>query len=125
MIKTKNLLIDKIGICLSVTCGLHCAATMIFLTFGTMELAKFLENEILEMTFKIGVLLLGIVAFLPQLFIAKNYYPLIIFMVGLGLLWSADSMTFWLRFISLVIGTSMIVGAHALNIRQKFKRRKC
>lgn len=112
-------LVDKLGICLSLTCGLHCLITIALLAIGSLKLHAIFESEILEAIVSIGVLVVGVVAFIPQLVVTRNFYLPAIFAIGFVLLKVSESMQLWVQVPMLVAGVSMIILAHFKNIKHK------
>ncbi|MEL6556948.1 MAG: MerC domain-containing protein [Bacteroidota bacterium] len=112
-------LVDKLGICLSFTCGLHCLITIALLAFGSLKLHAMFESELLETVVSLGVLIVGAIAFIPRLIVTRNFYLPLIFTVGFILLKMSESMDLWVQIPMLVIGVFMIILAHFKNIKDK------
>ncbi|MGB3467851.1 MAG: MerC domain-containing protein [Cyclobacteriaceae bacterium] len=120
MMKIKpSLLIDRLGILLSFSCGIHCASSLIFLLLGAVEIHLFIENEIMESILTILVFILGMVSFLPQAITRRQYLLLLLFIAGFSLLKVSENMTLWIRLPMLASGVLLIISAHYRNLRLK------
>jgi len=115
----KTELVDKLGICLSLTCGLHCLITISLLAFGALKFHSFFENELVEMLMSVGVLIIGLIAFLPKLIAQRNFTLITIFIVGFLLLKFSEEMNLWIKIPMLIAGVTLIIIAHYLNIKLK------
>lgn len=124
MIKN-NLILDRLGICLSICCGVHCLATTFFLAAGALEMFNLIFNEKFELAMSIGLLLIGMVAMLPQLVVQRTYGLLGLFTSGFVLLKIGEEMTVpWMQVILLTTGVLALTSAHYLNIKSKRKHAK-
>jgi hypothetical protein len=121
----KNLWIDKLGICLSFCCGIHCLVTVFLITLGTSELSYLLLHHKVDNLMSVAIILIGVIALLPTLIIHKNYGLIGLFLLGFIVLKVGDAFTnIWLKSLAIIIGTVMIIGTHYFNFRKKVKHVK-
>ncbi len=119
-VNKKKLWLDKLGICLSVCCGVHCLATVLFLAIGTTEIWYFIENEQVENLMSIGVLLIGIFALFPSLIAHRSYGLIGLFTLGFVVLKTSELISnIYMKSALLTIGVLLIIGTHYLNIKNK------
>ncbi len=116
--------LDKIGVCASALCALHCAVTpVLFVLVGSLGALSFLENEFLETlligtTLVIGCISIGI-AYIKH----RKHHIAWLFVSGLLLLLGAEMATLlWVSVSSSIIGGLLIACAHVQNL--KFKAQK-
>ncbi|TRX59183.1 MerC domain-containing protein [Fulvivirga sp. M361] len=118
----KSVFIDKLGICLSLCCGIHCLSTTIFVAIGALELFDLAVNEKLEFAMSCGILLIGVAALLPQLIAQRTYGLMALFIGGFILVKTSENMTtLWTQLTLLSLGILAITGAHYFNIKSKRK----
>lgn len=121
----KNLWIDKLGICLSFCCGIHCLVTVFLISLGTSELSYLLVHHKVDNLMSLAIILIGVIALLPTLIIHKNYELIGLFLLGFIVLKVGDAFTnIWLKSLIIIIGTVMIIGTHYFNFRKKAKHVK-
>ncbi|QSE98911.1 MerC domain-containing protein [Fulvivirga lutea] len=118
----KSIWIDKLGICLSLCCGVKCLVTTIILGLGTFDIFNFILNEQVELAISASLLLIGITAMLPQFIIHHNYGFMGLFIGGFVLLKISENITMlWVQLVLLFLGVLVIIGAHYLNLKSKRK----
>lgn len=118
----RSTMIDKLGICLSVTCGLHCIASIVVLSLGVFDLYATLENEMLELGLTSVIFIVGLLAFIPQVVHQRNFTLIGSFVVGFALLKVSEHLTVTIRIPLLIIATILMIYPHFVNIRLKLKR---
>lgn len=111
--------LDKIGMCTSIFCGIHCLITPILLIWLPFAGLAFLETK----GFELGLLILSIfIATLSLVFSFfkrhRNSFPLVL--AGIGFVFFISGKVIELEIIEIlfsVIGGGFIVLAHYRNIR--------
>ena len=118
----KSVFIDKLGICLSLCCGIHRLSAAIFVAIGVLELIDFAINSKLEFAMSCGILLIGVVALLLQLIAQRTYGLMALFTGGFILVKTSENMTtLWIQLTLISLGVLAITGAHYFNIKSKRK----
>ncbi len=118
--KSQSAKIDRVGICLSICCGIHCLISISLLTIGTLGVVGLAVNERIEVVISLAILFVGITAILPNMVRDRNYTLMSLFISGFVLLKISDSVeSSWMQYGLLSIGIVMIITAHYLNLRSK------
>lgn len=115
-----NINSDKIGICVSFFCLVHCLSIPLFLLFGFDSILRFIDQEWLEWSIIIFALCIGVVSFLGGFMAHKQHFISVLFVAGFLLLVNGESITNTLTSISLSIsGVLVIIYAHVQNLKWK------
>ncbi len=112
-------LLDKIGICTSSVCIVHCALLPLFLIFGSTSTGMLLEIEWLETLILSLAAIIGAVTFTTGYIRHKKSFVPILFISGLMLLINGEMISFtWLATIVTLLGSFVIIYAHYENVKQ-------
>ena len=112
--------IDRLGMCASALCIMHCIAVPILLIFGVDSLLWWLEQEALEL-FLIGLsLTIGLVSFAAGYLRHKQHFVPVLFVAGFLLLVNGESVGHgWVAVGLSVSGALVIAFAHVENLKWK------
>ena len=122
MTKKNTLIIDKIGICTSVICILHCLAMPIFLILGLDSLLLVLDQEWVELTIILLALIIGVSAFGRGFARHRQHFVPVLFIAGFLLLVNGESVeNTWLKVGLSVAGAMVVAYAHYHNFLLKKK----
>ena len=113
-------LADKIGICTSVICMIHCLAIPIFLIFGFESLLSLFDQEWLELSIICFALAIGLISFLGGFLKHRHHHVVVLFIAGFLLLINGESIEQTSGSVSLTLaGAFVIAYAHYQNLRLK------
>ena len=113
---------DKIGICTSVICLIHCLSIPLFFAFGFDSLIRLVDQEWVELMIIICALIIGIFAFLSGFLKHRQHFVPVLFLSGFLLLINGESVErMWLSLLLSITGALIIAYAHVQNL--KWKRR--
>lgn len=111
---------DKIGICTSAICMLHCLAIPLFLLFGLDTAISFIDQEWIEWTIIACALAIGIVAFGRGFLNHRQHFVPVLFVAGFLLLVNGESVAHeWISLSLSVAGALVIAYAHVQNLKWK------
>lgn len=120
MTKKNTLNIDKIGMCTSVVCILHCLAMPMFLILGLDSLLLILDREWVELGIILLALIIGISAFGSGFVRHRQHFVPVLFIAGFLLLINGESVeNAWLKVGLSVAGAMVIAYAHYHNFQLK------
>jgi len=115
-----KILLDKIGMCTSAICMVHCLAIPLFLIFGLDSSLRFIDQEWIEMTLILSALIIGLVSFLGGFLAHRQHFIPVLFISGFLLLVNGESVADTLISVILsVAGAAVILYAHTQNLRWK------
>ncbi len=118
--KTIAITLDKIGICTSIICMLHCAVVPVVLILGADSLLWFTELEWVEHLVIGCSLLIGLLSFIGGYRKHGQHFVPVLFIAGFLLLVSSDSIVSdWLAVLLSVAGALIIIYAHLENMKWK------
>jgi len=120
MSKKNAVALDKIGICTSVFCMVHCLAVPVLFILGMDTLLLAVDQEWVEMTI-IGVsLLIGLIAFMGGYLRHRQHFILVLFVAGFLLLVNGEAVAgSWQSLGLSIAGAATIAYAHFQNLRWK------
>lgn len=111
--------LDRVGIVVSTLCAAHCALAPFAAALS--PLVGFVADERIEWALLIAVILVGVASLLPGLlFRHRDAKPLILFVVGIALLFAARLLSeeeATLELVAIVASATLIASAHLLNLR--------
>ena len=115
-----SLLADKLGMCTSFVCALHCLAIPIFLILGVDSALVLIDQEWIELTIIMLSFLIGFVSFLVGYVQHRQHFIPVLFLAGFLLIINGESVaSSWLAVILSVAGASIIAYAHFQNLKWK------
>lgn len=116
--------LDKVGVCTSSVCAVHCVLMpLVLVNAGSLGALAFLGNPILEWLILAVVLLVGAVAILPSFFKYRKVYVLVLFLAGLLLIINAEFVELIGSKISLAAAGGLLMAyAHYENLKLKTSR---
>ena len=115
-----SLFSDKLGICASVACLVHCLIVPFLLIIGFDVTLYSLDQEWIEMGFIFSSLLIGIYAFIKGFLSHRQHFVPVLFLAGFLLLVNGEKVANTLLAVILsVIGALIIVYAHFQNLKLK------
>ena len=111
---------DKIGMCTSVVCMVHCMAIPILFIFGSETLLRMIDQEWVEWSIILFALLIGLVAFINGFVTHRQHFIPVLFVSGFLLLVNGESVaTEWISLGLSLSGASVIAYAHFQNLKWK------
>ncbi len=112
--------LDKIGICTSVVCLLHCLSIPVFLLFGMDVVLRSINQEWVEWTIIGLALVIGIVSFLGGFITHRQHYVPVLYVAGFLLLVNGEAVvTTWVSLTLTIAGSMVIAYAHVQNLKWK------
>ena len=111
--------LDKIGVCTSGACAVHCALMpLVLVNAGSLGVFTFFENEILEWLVLATAVLVGALAIIPSFIRHRRTYVLILFMAGLLLIINSEFVELLGSKITLsTMGGALMAYAHYENLK--------
>jgi hypothetical protein len=118
--KKQAILLDKIGMCTSILCVVHCLSLPLFFLFGFDALHRAIEHEWVEWMI-IGIaLVIGLVSFLGGYFTHRQHFIPVLFVSGFLLLVNGESISHEGISLGLSISGALVIAyAHLQNIKWK------
>ncbi len=120
--KRNNLSIslDKIGMCTSVICMVHCIAVPLFFLFGLDAALRVVDQEWVEWGIIGFALIIGITSFLGGFRSHRQHFIPVLFVAGFLLLVNGESVSNgWASASLSSAGALVIIYAHVQNLRWK------
>ena len=114
----KALVLDRIGMCTSVICMVHCLAIPLFFLFGLDTLLRVLDQEWIEWTIIFSALVIGVVSFLGGYLTHRQHFVPVLFVAGFLLIVNGESVAHaWVSVGLSVSGAVVIAYAHIQNLK--------
>ena len=115
-----SLIADKVGVCTSILCMIHCLAIPILLIMGIDSILLLIDQEWIELTI-IGIsFVIGLIAFIGGYLQHKQHFVPVLFIAGFLLLINGESVVHTGVSITLsVTGALVILYAHVQNLKWK------
>lgn len=111
-------MLDRIGMTATSLCALHCLLLPILLPALPLLGLSFLADHTWEHVFLIFTAILGSVALFSGF---KRYhrklYPFYLLFIGIGIYWVKHDFSEALEIYFIIVGASLIVAAHFVNLR--------
>ena len=111
-------MLDRIGITATSLCALHCILLPVLLPALPLLGLGFLADHSWEHTFLISTAILGSIALFSGF---KRYhrklYPFYLLFLGVGIYWVKHDFSEELEVFFIIIGASLIVAAHFINLK--------
>ena len=119
-------MLDKIGITATSLCALHCILLPILLPFLPLLGLSFLADHAWEHVFLLMTAALGSIAlFTGFKRYHKRLYPLYLLFLGVIIYWIKHDFSETLEPVFIVVGASLIVAAHIINLKLCNSCREC
>ena len=116
----KTLVLDRIGVCTSVICMIHCLSIPLFILFGFESILMFVDQEWVEWSIIVFGLLIGIISFLGGFLHHRQHFVPVLFIAGFLLLINGESVAqAWVSVGLSVSGALVIAYAHIQNLKWK------
>ena len=116
--KQRIISLDKIGMCTSAICMLHCLSIPILFILGFDSMLRIVDQEWMELMIVVFALLIGIVSFTRGFLKHRQHFIPVLFIAGFLLLINSESVEpVWLSIGLSVAGASLITYAHFQNLR--------
>lgn len=109
--------LDKTGIWVTTLCALHCLLLPVILPILSLIGLSFIGEEVLERTILGISLVVGFVALVIGMRKHLRLYPLLLLFAGGVIYWHKDSLGEVGEPIIILLGASLIVAAHWVNLR--------
>lgn len=111
-------MLDKLGITAASLCALHCLLLPILLPALPLLGLSFLADHVWEHVFLLVTAVLGSFAILSGFkHYHKRLYPLYLLLIGVFVYWIKHDFSEESQPIFILIGASLIVGAHVINLK--------
>lgn len=109
---------DRVGMCTSFLCMIHCMAVPLLFIFGIDSILILVDQEWLELSIIALSLVIGLVAFLRGFLRHKQHFIPVLFVSGFLLIINGEAVEplFLKAFLS-VVGASIIAYAHYHNLK--------
>ncbi|MEM6380074.1 MAG: MerC domain-containing protein [Bacteroidota bacterium] len=115
-----SIVLDKIGVCTSIICMIHCITIPLLLIFGLDTSLKLIDQEWIELTLITTALCIGMSSFAIGFFRHRQHFIPVLFIAGFLLLVNGESVTnTMISLILSIAGALVIVYAHVQNLRWK------
>jgi hypothetical protein len=115
---------DKLGICVSTLCGIHCLALPVLLLVGAETWIQFVYHESVEKLLLSSALVIALIAFIPGYLSHRRHYIMVLFISGFLLLASGEAYEdVYARVAISAFGAAVVVYAHFLNYTLRMKKR--
>ncbi len=116
MTRKNNLKVDKLGMCASAACMLHCLAVPIIFVFGLDATLWWIDQEWIEWSMIGLTLIIGLVSFLGGYRLHKQHFVPVLFLAGLLLMINGEHVGHeWIGITLSCIGASIVIYAHVHN----------
>ncbi|GAB3297257.1 MerC domain-containing protein [Pseudidiomarina andamanensis] len=109
--------LDKTGMWVTTLCALHCLLLPVILPMLSLIGLSFIGEELLERVILGTSIALGLVALISGIRKHARFYPLILLIAGGFIYWHKDSLGEMGEPIIILLGASLIVAAHWVNLR--------
>ncbi|MEM6734857.1 MAG: MerC domain-containing protein [Bacteroidota bacterium] len=111
---------DRLGICVSFLCFIHCLSIPIFLILGLDSLLLLVDQEWIEWIIIATALIIGLVSFISGFLTHRQHYIPVLFIAGFLLLINGESVAnTWLSISLSLSGALLIAYAHIQNLKWK------
>ncbi len=113
---------DKLGICASLVCMIHCILVPFLLIIGFDSLLYLFDQEWIEIGLLSSSLIIGMFSFLRGYILHRKHFVPVLFLAGFLLLVNGEAVSSLGLAISLsVIGALIIIYAHFQNLKLKYR----
>ncbi len=113
---------DKLGICTSLVCMIHCLLVPFLLIIGFDSLMHLFDQEWIEITLLSSSLIIGSFSFIKGYVLHRQHFVPVLFLSGFLLLVNGEAVSSLGLAISLsVIGALIIAYAHFQNLKLKYR----
>lgn len=120
--KQLTILLDKLGMCTSMICMLHCLSIPLFFILGFDTLLRVVDQEWVESAIIAFALAIGLISFMGGFFRHRQHFIPVLFVAGFLLLVNGEAVSqTWLALVLSTTGAIIIAYAHFQNL--KWKRR--
>ncbi|PTB85982.1 MerC domain-containing protein [Pseudidiomarina aestuarii] len=109
--------IDKTGMWVTTLCALHCLLLPVILPLLSMIGLSFIGEELLERVILGTSIILGMVALFIGMRQHMKAYPIALLLAGGVIYWHKDSLGEMGEPVIILLGASMIIAAHWVNLR--------
>ena len=111
---------DKLGICASLVCMVHCIAIPILLILGFDSIRQIIDQEWIEMGFIGASLAIGAFSFLRGYLQHRQHFIPVLFLAGFLLLVNGEAVSHFVLAAGLSITGALIIAyAHLQNLKWK------
>lgn len=121
-----NNLLDRIGISATSLCAIHCLLLPIMLPALPVLGLEVLADDLVERSYLLATVILGFFALYSGF---KRYhrkmYPFYLLALGGLIYWYKHDLDTQLQSIAVIVGASLVVVAHIINIRLCNQCRRC
>lgn len=113
-----NTLPDKLGMCVSAICMVHCLAIPILLLFGLDAVLLVVDQEWLELLIIVFTFGVGVISFLSGFVRHKQHFIPVLFIAGFLLIVNGEAVShMWVSLLLSVSGAIIIIYAHVQNLK--------
>ncbi|OZB04116.1 MAG: MerC protein [Idiomarina sp. 34-48-12] len=109
--------LDKTGMWVTTLCALHCLLLPVILPMLSLIGLSFIGEELLERVILGTSIVLGLVALISGIRKHARFYPLVLLVAGGFIYWHKDSLGEMGEPIIILLGASLIIAAHWVNLR--------
>src|SRR5690606_34619034 len=107
----------KTGMWVTTLCALHCLLLPVILPMLSLIGLSFIGEELLERVILGTSIVLGLVALISGIRKHARFYPLVLLVAGGFIYWHKDSLGEMGEPIIILLGASLIIAAHWVNLR--------
>ncbi len=110
--------LDKLGMCTSVICMVHCLSIPLFLIFGFDSTLRLVDQEWVEWVIIACALVIGIFSFVGGFLSHRQHFVPVLFVAGFLLIVNGESVDhMWLSGGLSISGALVIAYAHIQNLK--------
>ncbi|MEM7297266.1 MAG: MerC domain-containing protein [Bacteroidota bacterium] len=112
---------DKMGMCASAICMLHCLSIPILLLFGLDAVLIVVDQEWIELLIIILTFAIGVTSFLSGFITHKQHFIPVLFVAGFLLIVNGEAVShLWVSLLLSVAGAIIIIYAHVQNLKWRY-----
>ncbi len=115
-----SIVLDRIGMCTSVVCMVHCMAIPLFIIFGFDTALRAIDQEWIEWLIISIVMLIGLAAFVGGFLSHRQHFIPVLFVSGFLLIVNGELVAIDLASLGLSIAGGLVIAyAHIQNLKWK------
>ncbi len=117
-VNRETISLDKIGMCTSVICLVHCISIPLFFLFGFDAALRIIDQPWVEWMIIVFALFVGVVSFLGGFLTHRQHFIPVLFLAGFMLLINGESVVNEVLSLILSVGGGLvIIYAHVQNLK--------
>lgn len=118
MSKNQLVVLDKVGMCTSLICMIHCLSIPLFIILGFDTALRFFDQEWVELMIITTAFIIGMISFLGGFMKHRQHFIPVLFVAGFLLIVNGESVLNEWTSVSLSVAGALVIGyAHFQNLR--------